>query len=92
MPNIINMFCVCISFMQICVWAKNETRGKKRKEKTQFLQAFMCVCDKTSICYVFVGEDFLTGQPDFFTETAVTPNRKVEKWFPRWEINRHAEG
>ena len=38
------------------------------------------------------GEDFLTGQPDFFTETAVTPERKVEKWFPMWEINRHAEG
>ena len=38
------------------------------------------------------GEDYLTGQPDFFTETAVTPERKVEKWFPRWEINRHVEG
>ena len=38
------------------------------------------------------GEDFLTGQPDFFTKTAVTPERKVEKSFPRWEINRHAEG
>ena len=38
------------------------------------------------------GEDFLTGQPNFFTETAVTPERKVEKWFPRWEINRHGEG
>ena len=38
------------------------------------------------------GEDFLTGQPDFFTETAVTPERKVEKSFPRWDINRHAEG
>ena len=38
------------------------------------------------------GEDFLTCQPDFFTETAVTPERKVEKWFPRWEINRHAKG
>ena len=38
------------------------------------------------------GEDFLTGQPDFFTETAVTPERKVGKSFPRWEINRHAEG
>ena len=34
----------------------------------------------------------MTGQPDFFTETAVTPERKVEKSFPRWEINRHAEG
>ena len=38
------------------------------------------------------GEDFLTGQPDFFTETALTPERKVEKLFPRSEINRHAEG
>ena len=38
------------------------------------------------------GEHFLTGQLNFFTETAVTPERKVEKWFPRWEINRHAEG
>ena len=38
------------------------------------------------------GEDFLSCQPDFFTETAVTPERKVEKSFPRWEINRHAKG
>ena len=38
------------------------------------------------------GEDFLTGQPDFFTETAVTLEQKVKKLFPRWEINRHAEG
>ena len=38
------------------------------------------------------GEDFLTGQLIFFTETAVTPERKVEKSIPRWEINRHAEG
>ena len=38
------------------------------------------------------GEDFLSRQPHFFTETAVTPKRKVEKSFPRWEINRHVEG
>ena len=38
------------------------------------------------------GEDFLTDQLNFFTETAVTPERKVEKSFPRSEINRHAEG
>ena len=38
------------------------------------------------------GEDFLTGQPDFFTERAVAPPQKVEKSFPRWEINRNAEG
>ena len=37
-------------------------------------------------------EDFMTGQSDFFTETAVTPERKVEKSFPRSEINRHGEG
>ena len=29
---------------------------------------------------------------NFFTETALTPEQKVEKWFPRWEINRHGEG
>ena len=34
------------------------------------------------------GENFLTGQPDNFTKTAVTPERKVEKLTPRWEINR----
>ena len=38
------------------------------------------------------GEDFLSCQQNFFTETAVTPERKVEKSFPRWEINRHVEG
>ena len=38
------------------------------------------------------GEDFLTGQLNFFTKTAVTPEQKVKKWFPTWEINRHAEG
>ena len=27
------------------------------------------------------GEDFMTGQPVFFTETAVTPERKVENRF-----------
>ena len=37
------------------------------------------------------GEDFLSRQPNFFTETAVTPEQKVEKSFPRWEINRHVE-
>ena len=38
------------------------------------------------------GEDFLTGQLNFFTKTAVTSERKVEKSIPRWEINRHAKG
>ena len=37
-------------------------------------------------------EDFLSRQQDFFTETAETSERKAEKSFPRWEINRHAKG
>ena len=38
------------------------------------------------------GEDFLMGQLNLFKKTAVTPERKVKKSIPRWEINRHAEG
>ena len=34
----------------------------------------------------------MTGQPDFFTETAVTRERKVEKSFTMWEMNGHSEG
>ena len=34
----------------------------------------------------------MTGQPDFFTETAVTLKRKVEKSIARWEMNRHSDG
>ena len=32
------------------------------------------------------------GSTKLFTETAVTPERKVEKLFPKWEINRQGEG
>ena len=38
------------------------------------------------------GEDFLMGQLNFFTKTAVTPERKVKKSIPRWEMNDHVEG
>ena len=38
------------------------------------------------------GEHFLTGQLDFFTKTAVTPELNVEKSIPRWEMNRNSEG
>ena len=38
------------------------------------------------------GEDFLMGQLNFFTKTAVNPERKVGKSNPRWEMNGHAEG
>ena len=34
----------------------------------------------------------MSRQPDFFTETAVTPEREVEKLIPRWEMSRHAKG
>ena len=32
------------------------------------------------------------GTPTVGGGKTVTPERKVEKWFPKWEINRHAEG
>ena len=38
------------------------------------------------------GKTFLAVNQVFFTKTAVTPERKVEKSFPRWEINSHVEG
>ena len=38
------------------------------------------------------GEDFLSRQRDFFSETAVTPEQKVEKSIPRWEMIGHSEG
>ena len=38
------------------------------------------------------GKTFYASAKIFFTETAVTPDWKVEKLFPRWEINRHVEG
>ena len=38
------------------------------------------------------GEDFLMGELIFFMKTAVTPERKVEKLIPGWEIKLHSEG
>ena len=46
----------------------------------------------TNISMVSMSACCLTGQLNFFTKTAVTPEWKVEKSIPRWEINRHAEG
>ena len=42
--------------------------------------------------YRWEGGRLFEPSAGFFTETAVTPERKVEKSFPRWEINRHVEG
>ena len=38
------------------------------------------------------GEDFLTGQPDFFYGNSCNSGTESRKWFPRWIINHHAEG
>ena len=39
------------------------------------------------------GEDFCDASTGFFfTKTAVTRERKVEKWLPRWEMNGFSEG
>ena len=33
------------------------------------------------------GEDFLMGQLNFFTETAVSPERKIKNRSPGWKLN-----
>ena len=71
-----------------CVWQifrYYQARALLRAESARAFTGRRCPHSGT-------GEDFLTGQLIFFTETAATPERKVEKWFPKWEINRHAEG
>ena len=72
---------------QLCTLSINPARAQSaRARRACALRALGL------LLYSRKGEDFLTGQLNFFTETAVTPERKVEKSFPRWEINRHAEG
>ena len=66
-------------------WSKRSVLSSPRAESARAFTGRWCPPQ-------WEGEDFLTGQPDFFTETAVTPERKVEKWFPRSEINCHAKG
>ena len=38
------------------------------------------------------GKTFWRVNRFFFTKTAVTPERKVEKWLPRWNMNGLSEG
>ena len=76
-----------MSFNQLIQPAR-EARGPKRACALRALG--LLLADRTPTGGR--GEDFLSHQPDFFTETAVTSERKVEKSFPRWEINRHVEG
>ena len=85
---------LCLSFVQT-EWNKNQLLSSPRAKRVgpKFLRAESARAVTGRRCpHSGKGEDFLTGQPDFFTETAVTPERKVEKSFPRWEINRHVEG
>ena len=58
----------------------------------QLSKGLRAVSARAELLYRRKGEDFFTGQLNFFTETAVTPERKVEKSFLRLEINRHGEG
>ena len=81
-------FCVCRGicvYICACVFVK---RAGPKGLRAESARAFT----GRRKSYSGRGEDFWNRQPIFFTETAVTPERKVEKWFPRWEINRHAEG
>ena len=50
-----------------------------------------CYKSRHEICPKFCAAGF---SGIFFTSSisAVTPEWKVEKWFPKWEINRHVEG
>ena len=38
------------------------------------------------------GGRLFDGSTKCFSKTAINPERKVEKSFPRWEMNGHAEG
>ena len=74
-----------LALMLIVIILQNEQLSSPRAESARAVTGRRCPDSGR-------GEDFLSRQPDFFTETAVTPERKVEKSFPRWEINRHVEG
>ena len=86
-------------FRSLFANSKKETSTKRKKYKKE--ESFKLSSPRAESARAVTGrrcphsgrgEDFFSRQPDFFTERAVTPERKVEKWFPRWKINRHAEG
>ena len=74
---------LCPELMSICLFVFFKPARGLRAESSR-----ICTVESHS----GKGEDFLTGQLIFFTETAVTPERKVEKSILRWKINCHAEG
>ena len=74
---------VCLCLLS-SLRAKGAGSKGLRAESARFVNGRWCP-------YSGEGEDFLTRRPGFFfTKTAVTPERKVKKSFPRSEIN--AEG
>ena len=90
---------VMISFLQIChntctfggISLSSSPRAQRAGPKGLRAESARAVTGRRN-SHSGRGEDFLSRQQNFFTETALTPERKVEKLFPMWEINRHAEG
>ena len=72
-------------FADVCVYSLRAGPKSLRAESARAVTGRRCP-------HRGKGEDFLTNQLNFFTETAVTQEQKVEKSFPRSEFNRHAEG
>ena len=76
----------CLTFQQFCIYPAHA-----RSRRACALKALgLLLADGAPT--VGRGKTFRAVNRIFFTETALTPERKVEKSFPRSEINRHAEG
>ena len=88
-----------LMFLMLILISKLSLSGRRKEVSSRAIMIFLSLLSESAravtgrrCSHSGKGEDFLTGKPVFFTETAVTPERKVEKSFPRWEINRHGEG
>ena len=86
-------------FLMLILISKLSLSGRRKEVSSRAIMIFLWLLSESAravtgrrCSHSGEGEDFLMGQPDFFTKMAVTWERKVEKSFPRWEINRHAEG
>ena len=86
-------FAFCLRMLGGIILKENKKIPSEMKVAPRYTLCTQVFRDNASIMFISGrGEDFLSRQPKFFTETAVTPEQKVKKWFPTWEINRHAEG
>ena len=91
--TIATLLCINVSFMISIIFLYHyQARAQSaRARSARALRALrLLLADGTPT--VGGGKTFWRVSRIFFTETAVTPDRKVEKSFPRWEINRHVEG